>query len=165
MQSDGPAKDHMRASCCTLSWQLYKTEICSSKNINHLTSVLFSIIPWLWWKERRCWVWAVLLVLLLLLPFHEQGHSLSQSEGFNLKSLLALLFLALFLLLIFHHILLTVSCLSPSASSSSLARSESSFEWLCVSYDTCAVVVLIFCHQWLPLCIISESKWFSEGRV
>lgn len=158
-QSNGPSKDHMRASCCSLTWRLYKTGICSSKNMNHLTSVLSSIIPGLWWKERRCWVWAVLFVLLPLLPFHEQSHSLSQWEGLHLKSLFSiLLFLALFLLLIFHHLLLALSCLSPSASSSSLARSVSSLEWLCVSYDTCAVVVVNFCHQWLPLCIISELQ-------
>lgn len=51
-QSNGPSKAHMRASCCSVTWRLYKTGICSSKNMNHLTSVLFSIIPIMVEREK-----------------------------------------------------------------------------------------------------------------
>lgn len=147
VQSNRPSKDHMRASCYSLMWQLYKTGICSSKNINHLTSVLFSIIPWLWWKERRCCVWVVLFVLLPYCHSTNKDVVCHSGKDFIWNHFSVLLFLALFLLLIFHHLLLMLCCLSPSVSSSSLARSVSSFECLCVNYDTCAVVVLNFCHQ------------------
>lgn len=36
-----------------------------------------------------------------------------------------------------------------------ISNSVNSFEWLCVSCDTCTVVV---CHQWLPLCFTSAHS-------